>query len=134
MYNPEVIQGFPTYDELDPEIIKEYKEAAGAQGMTIPQYLSQLQVFSTADIAYKYKYREPLLRTKEEVKKLPTKMRKLHNWYMAASRRGHKYITARIKDEHFFRGSDEVHIEFEELFFLYNQKEMDKSLVSCYCL
>ena len=42
VYNLEVIQGFPTYDELDPEIIKEYKEVADAQGMTIPQYLSQL--------------------------------------------------------------------------------------------
>ena len=80
VYNPEVIQGFPTtYEQYDPEILKLYKEAADAQGMTIPQYLSQLQVFSTDDIAYQYKYGEPLLRTKEEFKKLPTKMRRLHS-------------------------------------------------------
>ena len=45
VYAPEVGQ-FPTtleeYD-IDPELLREYKEAADAQGMTIPQYLSQLE-------------------------------------------------------------------------------------------
>ena len=39
-----------------------------------------------------------------------------------------------IKDEHFLRGKAEVHIEFEELFQLFNQDVIDKSIVSAYCL
>ena len=101
--------------------------------MTISQYLSQLEFFPTTDIAYKYKYGEPLVRP-EEVNNLPTKMWRLHKWYMAAAKEGATYIRVKIKEEHFFRGEDLVQIEFEELFFLFNQKEMDKSLVSCYCL
>ena len=102
--------------------------------MTIAQYLSQLQVVPTTEIAYQYTYGKPLLRTMDDVNMLPTKMRRLHKWYLYAAKKGATYIRAKIKEEHFFRGEDLVQIEFEELFFLFNQKEMDKSLVSCYCL
>ena len=67
VYAPEVGQ-FPTTLEeynIDPELLREYKEAADAQGMTIPQYLSQLEYWPTAEEAYKYKYGQPLVKPKE---------------------------------------------------------------------
>ena len=83
--------------------------------------------------AYKYKYGKPLVKP-DEVKNLPTKMRRLHTWYLEACKRRHTYIVVNIKNEHFFRGEEEMHVEFEELFQLYNQDALEKSLVSCYCL
>jgi hypothetical protein len=38
-----------------------------------------------------------------------------------------------VKKEHYFR-EDTINIELEELFQLYNQDALDKSIVSCYCL
>ena len=53
---------------------------------------------------------------------------------MEASKEGKDSLMVGIKDEHYFSGDEEMFIEFEELFQLYNQDALDKSLVSCYCL
>ena len=42
-------------------------------------------------------------------------------------------LMVKVKKEHYFR-EDEICINFEELFQLYNQDTLDKSIVSCYCL
>ena len=42
-------------------------------------------------------------------------------------------IVAKGPHEYYFR-ADEVHVEFDELFQMYNFDALDKSLVSCYCL
>ena len=86
-----------------------------------------------AELAFKFEHGEPLVRP-EELPHLPTMMRRLHDWYLEASKQGSNYIIAGIKDEHFFNGDQEIFIEFEELFQLYNQDAIDKSIVSCYCL
>jgi hypothetical protein len=70
--------------QYDPEILTLYKKAADAQGMSIAQYLSQCD-FPTCDIAYKYRQGSPLVRS-EEIPNLPTRMQKLHQWYMEASK------------------------------------------------
>jgi hypothetical protein len=51
------------------------------------------------DILYKHRHRNPLIRS-EEIPHLPTGMRKLHRWYMEASKEGKNWITLEIKDEH----------------------------------
>jgi hypothetical protein len=86
----------------------------GDDGMSIDQYLSQCD-FPTADIAYKYRHGSPLVRS-EEIPNLPTRMQKLHKWYMKASKEGQNWITLRINDEHYFHGNDDINIEFAELF------------------
>ena len=53
---------------------------------------------------------------------------------MEASKDGTNYIIVGINDEHYFNGDEEIYIDFEELFQLYNQDAIDKSIVSCYCL
>ena len=122
-----------TVEQYDPEVVAMYGEAAAAHGMSIAEYVSQLVEFPMADVAYTYRHGKPLVRS-EEVNHLPTKMRRLHKWYMQASKEGKNWIMLGIKDEHYGRGNDEINIEFVELFQLYNQDAIDKAIVSAYCL
>ena len=73
-----------------------YGEAASAQGMSIPQYLDQLQEFQQVVPAYKYRHRYPLVKP-DLVNGLPTKMRRLHKCYMQASKEGQTGSTWDIK-------------------------------------
>jgi hypothetical protein len=99
------LQVFPDV-QYDPGIVALYKEAADAQGMSIAQYLSQCD-FPTGDIAYKYRHGSRLVRS-EEIPKLPTRMRKLHKWYMETLKEGKNWITLGINDEHYFCGNDDI--------------------------
>ena len=108
-----------------------YGEAASAQGMSIPEYLEQLQEFH--EVAYTYRHGHPLVKP-ELVNSLPTKMRRLHKWYMEASEKGENWIHVGYKNEHFGHGDGMVLIEFSELFQLYQQDAIDKTIVSAYCL
>ena len=81
---------------------------------------------------YKYRHGHPLVKP-ELVKDLPTKMRRLHSWYMADSKKGGNWIHLGYKDEHYGR-SGVVMIEFSELFQLYQQEALDKAVISAYCL
>ena len=47
---------------------------------------------------------------------------------------GKDVLTMRIKEDHDLVGTGLFSVEFDELFQLYNQKALDKSLVTCYCL
>jgi hypothetical protein len=125
------LQVFPDV-QYDPEIIKLYKEEAEAHGMSVSQYLSKCD-FPTADVAYQYRHESPLVRPKE-IPNLPTRMQKLHKWYMEASKDGQNWIILGINDEHYFRGTDDINIEFAKLFQLYNHDSLDKSMISAYCL
>jgi len=89
--------------------------------------------YPMAEIAYKYEYGKPLLRP-DQLPHLQTQMRRLHEWYMQSCRESQIWLIAAVRDEHYFRGDDEIHIEFEELFQLFKQDALDKSLISCYCL
>ena len=81
----------------------------------LAQYLSQEQEFPMVDLAYRYQHGKSLVRC-EEVHLLPTKIRRLHEWYMQASMEGSNWLMVGIRDEHYFRGNDEINIEFDELF------------------
>ena len=117
--------------DVDPEFVAMYGEAASAQGMSIPQYLEQLQEFH--EVAYKYRHGCTLVKP-ELVDGLPTKMRRLHKWYMRASKEGENWIYVGYKNEHYGHGNGVVMIEFCELFQLYQQDAIDKSILSAYCL
>lgn len=72
--------------------------------------------------------------TKEDWANLPTRMRALHKWYKDASADGDEILSVKLRDEHYFMGEQTIHIDFDELFQLFNQKALDKSIISCYCL
>ena len=61
-------------------------------------------------------------------------MQTLHDWYLKAYKEGTDSILVGVKDEHYFNGVEALYIEFEELFQLYNQDALDKTIVSCYCM
>jgi hypothetical protein len=124
---------FSTEVDLQPEVAREVQDAAANVGVSIAEYLGSLVEYPMADLAYQYKYGEPLVKP-ELIKTLPTKMRRLHDWYMKVSKEGLTWIVLEIEDEHFFRGNQEIHIEVCELFQLFNQDALDKSIVSCYYL
>jgi hypothetical protein len=107
--------------------------AAADPGFTLGDYLGDEVQFEMAELAFKFEHGKPLVRP-EELPHLPTMMQRLHDWYLEASKQGSNYIIAGIKDEHYFNGDEEIYIDFEELFQLYNQDAIDKSIVSCYCL
>jgi len=66
---------------------------------------------------------------------LPTRMAELHKWYAVQSKASKlEMFPARIKDEHFWRGADDVYIEFASLYDLYHQDALHKSLVSVWCM
>jgi hypothetical protein len=126
------LQVFPDV-QYDPDIIAMYKEEAEAVGMSVAQYLSKYDFPTVEVVAYQYRHGIPLIRP-EEIPNLPTRMRKLHKWYMEASQHGHNWIILGINDEHYFRGNDDINIEFAKLFQLYNHDALDNLMISAYCL
>jgi hypothetical protein len=53
---------------------------------------------------------------------------------MDACKEGKNKIMVGNKDEHYGRGNDVIKIELPELFQLYNQDTLDKSVIHAYCL
>ena len=107
---------------------------AREMGVTVEQLLG-IEEFPTMDpkeLAWKYVPGNPLVRPDEE-ELLPTQMRNLHQWYLREVNAGRESLMVKVKPEHYSHGKD-VWIEFPENFQLFNQKALDKSLVSCYCL
>jgi hypothetical protein len=51
-----------------------------------------------------------------------------------ASKDGSIMLIVGVRDEHYFRGNENIYIEFEELFQFFNQDVVDKSLMSFYFL
>jgi hypothetical protein len=66
--------------------------------------------------------------------KLPTQMYRLNKWCMELTKQGWSMLISKIRQQHYFRGEDEINIEFEEIYQLYHLNDLDKSLISCWCL
>jgi hypothetical protein len=60
-------------------------------------------------------------------------MQKLHEWYVVVAKAEQEMLVVEVTNEHYL-GEDEIHIDFEELFQLFQQDALDKSLVNCYYL
>ena len=110
--------------------------AAVAPGFNPGDYLGDDVHFEIAKPVdtFKYQHGKRLIRSDDLERDLPTMMRRLHKWYLETCKDGTGSILVGIKDEHEFVGVDSIFVEFDELFQLYNQAALDKSLVACYCL
>ena len=85
------------------------------------------------EIKRKYVRGQPLVEP-EEVKNLPTRMYELHDWYMKITKISNREsLMVQVEEDHYFH-KKALAIEYSELFQLFNQDALDKSLVSCYCL
>jgi hypothetical protein len=113
----------------DPETASMIERAARAQGASVEYE----DYYPTAQVVNKYRYGSDLVKP-GELARLGTQMRRLHEWYLKACRRSESYLTVYLRDEHYFRGEDEINLELEELFQLFNQDALDKAVISCYCL
>ncbi len=82
---------------------------------------------------HKYHYGKPLVKV---VRSLSTMMRRLHDWYMKTCREsgGTNTLTRRVKEEHDLVGIELLNVPFEDFFQFYNQKSLDKTTITCYCL
>ena len=103
---------------------------ADQMGVTLDELLGS-ENLPKAVVARKYVKGEPMVST-ERYQDLPTHMN-LHDWYMTAVQEGREILVAKVAEDYYFRESM-IHVEFPELFQLFNQDALDKSLLSCYCL
>ena len=61
-------------------------------------------------------------------------MYEVHQWYMQFTKTTNREsLMAKVKEEHYFNETA-LSVEYTELFQLFNQDALDKSIVSCYCL
>ena len=116
-----------SYD--DPETASMIEREARAQGASVEYE----DYYPTAQVVNKYRYGSDLVKP-GELARLGTQMRRLHEWYLQACRNSERYFTVSLRDEHYFRGKEEINLELEELFQLFNQDALDKAVISCYCL
>jgi hypothetical protein len=119
---------------IDPKFIQLYGENAKLYGLSIAEYMSRLDEFEGyQQIAYIYRHGTPLVKP-ELVKDLPTKMWRLHKWYMQASTKSKNWIYAGYKHHHYGHGDGFLLIEFLGLFQFYQQDALDKTIIGAYCL
>jgi hypothetical protein len=115
--------------------LEEAKKWAAEWNMSVEDVLaSQDERFPKAVVAPKPKFvmGGPLV-SKERLEDLPTNMRYLHAWYMNEAKNGRIMIVVSVPREYYDR-PEEIHVDFNELFQMYNYDALDKSLMSCYCL
>ena len=98
-------------------------------------YLPDDAHFDTMEVdTFKYQHGKPLVKPGHPP--LTTMMRRFHDWYMKTCREsgGRDTLTLRLKPEHDLVGIELLNVPFEEFFQFFNQKALDKSTVTCYCL
>jgi hypothetical protein len=120
-----------------PQVLQQDMEEAAKwaadMGVSVAELLgSQDDKLPKADVVPTYVPGMPLV-SKERLQQLPTHMRNLHEWYERVVKKDRTIIVAKVPQEYYFR-ADTIHVEFSELFQLFNFDALDKSLMSCYCL
>ena len=120
--------------------LKVSSDIVAADPRMVPGY-SNLGDYLPDDVHYeimevdehKYHYGKPLVK---DERSLTTMMRRLHDWYMKTCREsdGMNTLTLRVKPEHDLVGIELLNVPFEDFFQFYNQKALDKTTITCYCL
>ena len=116
-------------------ITEEHIEQAKRLMITVGQLLDiePMSLITEEEIKRKYVCGQPLVHP-DKVKDLPMRMYELHQWYMNMTKISNRVsLMVNVKEEHYFHGKA-LPVEYSELFQLYNQDALDKSIVSCYCL
>ena len=116
-------------------ITEEHIMQAEVLKITVGQLLEiePMPVLREDEIKRKYVRGQPLVEP-DKVKNLPTRMYELHQWYMNITKISNREsLMVNVKKDHYYH-EKAVSVEYSELFQLYNQDALDKSIVSCYCL
>ena len=109
------------------------KEEAADAGLTLRAALG-LDDVAMKDVVFTYVKDGPLVEPAQE-EDLPRQMKGLLNWYKAyiQLKNAKDYIYAEVRPEHHFKHYY-ITIHQSELFQLFNLRELDKSIISCYVL
>ena len=107
------------------------------RGTNLGDYLGDDVHLDTMEVdQFRYQYGNPLV--KDGSPPLTTMLQRFHECYMESCSRSARLekdaLTMRIKEEHDFVGQDLITVDFDEFIQFYNQKALDKTLVTCYCL
>ena len=95
--------------------------------------IEPMPALKESEIAWHYVRDKPLVHP-DKVKDLPTRMYQLHQWYMNITKISNREsLMVNVKKDHYYHETA-VSVEYSELFQLYNQDALDKSIVRCYCL
>ena len=116
-------------------ITEEHIMQAEVLKITVGQLLGiePMPVLREDEIKRKYVRGQPLVEP-DKVKNLQTRMYELHQWYMNITKISNREsLMVNVKHEHYYH-EKALAIEYPELFQLFNQDALDKSIVSCYCL
>ena len=103
--------------------------------ITVGQLLEiePMPVLREDEIKRKYVRGQPLVEP-DKVKNLPTRMYELHDWYMKITKISNREsLMVQVEEDHYFN-KKALSVEYSELFHLFNQDALDKSIVGCYCL
>jgi hypothetical protein len=87
----------------------------------------------TTVVSLSYKHGKPFV-TDEEEFKLETQMFKFHQWYQQQSKEGQVMFGLKYHDHDFFRGDDEIRVDFECVHAIYRRNSLDISIVTCWVL
>ena len=119
----------------DVVITKDHIMQAEVLNITVGQLLEikPMPVLREDEIKRKYVRGQPLVEP-DKVKNLPTRMYELHDWYMKITKISNREsLMVQVEEDHYFHKKAPA-VEYSELFQLFNQDALDKSIVSCYCL
>ena len=114
-------------------IVSQAKALATEAKMSLGQYLGYEDT-PVGQIVRQYVQGEPLV-SNEELARLSTYMRNLHEWYMSQAQKKHQkdWFPVDVRTEHHFKPYS-IQVQMTELFQLYNQRDLDKSIIGCYYL
>jgi hypothetical protein len=113
--------------------VMQAKETADGLNMPLLSLLG-LEEAPVGDIVEQYVLGGPLIKPEEEGG-LSTHMRNLNGRYKEhIQKKDFKcFILMDVREEHYFKRYM-LHIPLDELFNIFNQRELDRSTISCYCL
>ena len=109
------------------------REQAAQMGMTLRAVLG-LEEAPVSEVVITYVPNGPLVEPAQE-EDLPPQMKNLLIWYKGyiKNKNAKEYIYAEVRHEHHFKHYY-VTVHRSELFQLFNLRELDKSIISCYVL
>jgi hypothetical protein len=113
--------------------VKGAREMADDFGMTLRAVLG-LEDAPMSAVVTQYVLNGPLVEPAQE-ESLPAQMQSLLRWYKGfiEHKAGTEFIYAEVRHEHHYKHYY-VQVHMSELFQLFNLRELDKSILSCYVL
>ena len=103
-------------------------------GISLSQVEGKGSEVGVAPSAFNYVKGGPMIRSRVEQEDIPTRLRKLNKWYERITKEGQTSFLFLAGKDHFLGQHYPLPIPMEELFQVFNLRDIDISIVSCYTL